>query len=640
MPIIKRLPEQLINQIAAGEVVERPASAVKELVENSMDAGATRIIVEITGSGQPRICVTDDGCGMDREDALMIFERHATSKIYSSDDLFNIRSLGFRGEAVASIASVSKISVHTRKKGEVEGTDVYFEGGKMIDSKPAGTPEGTRIEITELFYNTPARSKYMKNDATEYRHVLNTLTGLALAHFQTAFRFIHDGKTVFDLPPAKDAFTRINSMMGKEVSGNLAPVFYGHSKIQIEGFVGKPEIARANRNNQYLFVNGREIKSPTLAFAVKQSFYSLLPKEKYPVFFIYLNIDPEMVDVNVHPRKTEVRFSDERDIFRAVMQSCDKALQNSVLAPRIGVGNENNYDMRPHQQLLRLADAVAGAGVSESGHAPAEGAQVGAAAYEPSDASVHVPSGAQAHTGTFRQPALMNNGFINNRENASVEEALNFTKEFAEGSREMPERIASRDEEAEIIALTQIGNSYILCQKGEALVIVDQHAAHERIRYTEICEQFEKRIKPVQPLLMPLQMELSHKDVQVLNDNRELLAEMGFEIENFGGNTFSVLSVPSYVVKEDLQKVIAGLVDDMNDQAVKGDYQKRKERALVYMACRSAVKFGDRLSAEEQQGLVKKLQTLALPYTCPHGRPTMITMSFQELEKRFGRRGF
>jgi DNA mismatch repair protein MutL len=293
----------------------------------------------------------------------------------------------------------------------------------------------------------------------------------------------------------------------------------------------------------------------------------------------------------VHPRKAEVRFLNEKEVFRAVMLSCEKALSKYVLSPNIR-GENNEYDLRRHRTIMKIADA------------PLSAAEV-------------------------KQPVLFSNI------NADNPPEYGFKNDDLQDFRESAAR--PREETAEIIPVAQIGNSYILCQQESNLVIVDQHAAHERIRYTEICEQFESRKKPVQPLLMPAQLELSHKDVAVLKDNMELLETMGFEIENFGGNTFSVLAVPSYISKENLEKVIAGLIDDLNDQAAKGDFQKRKERALTYMACRSAVKFGDKLSPEEQRALLKKLQTLEKPYTCPHGRPTMITLSFNELEKRFGR---
>jgi len=637
MPTIKLLPETLINQIAAGEVVERPASVVKELVENSLDAGAKRVTVEVHGGGDEFIRITDDGTGMDREDAVLAFERHATSKIVSAEDLFNIRFLGFRGEAIASIASVSYLTLQTKKRGEKEGTIVVCEGGKIKKTKAAGAPEGTQIELKQLFYNTPARRKYLKSPGTEYGRIVDTVTGLALAHPETAFRLVHDDKAVFDLPPADNHLTRIRSLLGKEMAEELIPVFNGHTLINLQGYVGKPGIARANRNGQYLFVNNREVKSHVLSYAVKQSFHSLLPKERYPVFLLFFKIDPALVDVNVHPRKEEVRFADEKQIFRIVMQSCEKALENFVLAPKISdAGPVNYYQLRPAQSPFTFEDAADG----DSGF---------------NKTSNRVPNSADNDANPSRRGNPMP---VSAAAGATVDDALNFTKEISyslpqfdggqlsgvrqSGSanleREEPNGAILRSEGDEIIPLAQIGNSYILCEQGKKLVLVDQHAAHERIRYTEIVAQFESRDKAVQPLLLPVQFELNHREVPVLEENMEILAGMGFEIEPFGGNTFSIQAVPTFIVKQDLGKTIRGLIDDFENNSVKGDFQQRKERALTYMACRSAVKFGDKLSPEEQKSLLKKLQAEALPYTCPHGRPTMVTMTFDELEKRFGRR--
>ncbi|MBU0668142.1 DNA mismatch repair endonuclease MutL [Patescibacteria group bacterium] len=581
MAIIKVLPEHLINQIAAGEVVERPASVVKELVENSLDAGAKRITIEVNGGGDDLLRITDDGIGMEPEDARMALERHATSKITSSDDLFNIRSLGFRGEALASISSVSNFVLQTKKRGSMYGTMIVCEGGQLKKVKAMGCPEGTQAEVRQLFFNTPARKKYLKNDSTEYGHILDTLTGLALANNEVAFRLVHDDKVVFDLPATEDSIVRAAELLGRQVTDCFIPVFYGHSQIQLEGFIGKPVIARSNRRGQHLFVNGREVNSHVLSYAVRQSYFSLLPKEKYPVFLLFLTIDPSLVDVNVHPRKLEVRFSDEKEVFRILVSACKKALEKHVLAP------------------VFSADSAAN-----------DGAAYGVADFGGADFGV-----AREHSGVMK-----------------VED-----KPLLEETARVVVGVAERAGLAELEPLAQLDNSYILCRQGDALVIIDQHAAHERIRYSELLAEFERKQKSVQPLLAPLQLELPPREAALIEDNKELFEGMGYEIEPFGGNTYSVFAVPGYLVKHDIAAALRGLLDDLCDYAEKGDFQKRKERALVFAACRSAVKFGDPLSKEEQQSLCEKLMKLDLPYTCPHGRPTMFSISFDELEKRFGR---
>ena len=612
MTIIKVLPEHLINQIAAGEVVERPASVVKELVENSLDAGAKRITVEVNGGSDDFLRITDDGFGMEPEDARMALERHATSKIVSSDDLFNIRSLGFRGEALASIASVSNFILQTKKRDLMHGTMIVCDGGKLKKVKAMGCVDGTSIEVRRLFFNTPARKKYLKNDATEYGHILDTLTGLALANHEVCFRLVHDDKLVFDLPATEDRIVRAAEILGRQVTDCFIPVFYGHSAIGLEGFIGKPVIARSNRRGQHLFVNGREVASHVLSYAVRQSYFSLLPKEKHPVFLLFLSVDPALVDVNVHPRKLEVRFADEKEIFRIFVSACKKALEKHVLAPVFssddGIANSDlglQADFgaaREHSGVMKAPDKPL---VSEV--AP----------------SLQVVSGADDSV-LENFPA---GRALDNRSEIPLQSELPVHGGFA------LYRAAERAGLSELEPLAQMDNSYILCKQGEALVILDQHAAHERVRYSQLLTEFEQKQKSVQPLIAPLQLELSAREVALIEDNKELFEGMGFEIEPFGGNTYSIFAVPGYLVKHDIGAALRGLLDDISDYGEKGDFQKRKERALVFAACRSAVKFGDPLSKEEQKSLCEKLMQLDLPYTCPHGRPTMFSISFDELEK-------
>lgn len=588
MANIKVLPEHLINQIAAGEVVERPASVVKELVENSLDARPTRVTIEVHGGGDTLIRVTDDGSGMDVEDAKLTFERHATSKISRAEDLTNIHTLGFRGEAIASIASVSYMTLQTKKRGEMEGTFILSEGGKLVKVKAMGCPEGTQIEVKQLFYNTPARKKYLKNDSTEYGKILEMVTGIALANPAVAFKLVRDDKIVFDLAATNELQIRIRELLGREVADNLIPVFFGHSQMQLEGFIGKPLLARSNRKGQYLFVNGREVSSHVLSYAVKQAYYSLIPKEKHPIFVLFLNLDPELVDVNVHPRKLEVRFSDEKAVFSAFIQASKKALEKHVLAPSF-----EEMPERQHQTLLedRPATPIA-MNVTVT--------------TLPTDEKPPTP---------IEERNPQNDLFVSEHESTAIE----------------------RGTVEELVPLAQMDNSYILCQQGNSLVVMDQHAAHERIRYTELLEQYDKKEKSTQPLLVPVQCDFSPAEIHVLESNAQLFADMGFEVEPFGGNTYSIFGVPSLLVQEDPLAVIRGIIDDLNNQSVKGDLQQRKERALTFAACRSAVKFGDPLSMEEMIALCKRLMQLKLPYTCPHGRPTMVTMTFDELEKKFGR---
>ncbi len=520
MTHIQLLPEILINQIAAGEVVERPASVIKELVENSLDAGAKRIVVEVNDVREDLIRITDDGCGMDKDDAVLSVERHATSKIRTAQDLINIRTLGFRGEALASISSVSHMTLQTKKHGAHEGTLVILDGGKITKVSSIGAPEGTQIEVKHLFFNTPARKKYLKNVTTEYHHVITVLTGLALSYPHVGFRLIHNDGVTFDVPPADDDLMRIRALLGKSITDELIPVFYGHSAMLLKGYIGKPSIARGNRNLQYLFVNTREVKSQVLSYAVKQSYYSLLPKEKYPVFVLYFTIDPTIVDVNVHPRKLEVRFTNEKEIFSAVTRACQKALEDYILAPKIG-GLVHGYSTdRAAQAPLTLRDVPLSINLSSSdlqsvaSHFSGPHAftpRVTAPVTSPPNTNEENVSESLAFTG---MPGDTLSTEMTLRKDASADENIsqelsgggNSFKNLSSVSNERETSFQKRETQEEIVPLAQLDNSYILCQQGASLLIVDQHAAHERIRYKEIVEQFESRKKATQLMLITLSL--------------------------------------------------------------------------------------------------------------------------------------
>lgn len=627
MGIIRVLSEQTINQIAAGEVVERPASVVKELLENSIDADAKRLIIEIKGSGENYIRITDDGFGMDKDDARLAFERHATSKITRGEDLFDIHSFGFRGEAIASIASVSLMSLQTKKRGDISGTLLVSEGGVIKKARELGCAEGTQIEIQKLFYNTPARKKYLKNETTEYGHVVDVVSGIALAHPTIAVKLIHDNKVVFDLPATEDHLSRARALVGRQTADAMIPVFYGHSQISLTGYIGKPDIARANKKSQFLFVNDRQVNSHVLSYAVKQSFHSLLPKERYPVYLLFLNIAPELVDVNVHPRKTEVKFAQEKEIFKVFYSACQKSLEKYVLAPKLefngtqyGQGSDAVAE-RSHQAIAKVeekADEVVAETINAAGRNAFNPVPAPVNTKMDFDMSVTVPkigSGKESERNNEAK-AFKNNVELNDVDKTYVD----------------------RKELKELEPLAQLNNSYILCRQGDGLVIIDQHAAHERVRYSEILDEFELKDRAMQQLLTPINIELQYQEMAVLEANNDVLQAMGFEIDHFGGNTFTVHAVPSYFRKEDVQAVVMGLIDDLNDGAKNGDLQERKERAIKYAACRSAVKFGDKLSMEEQVGLCKRIMEIDQPYSCPHGRPTMVSLSKDDLEKRFGRK--
>lgn len=582
MSIIKLLPENLVNQIAAGEVVERPASVVKELVENSLDAGADSIEIELKDGGRSLIRVMDNGHGMGRDDLMLALERHATSKISEEKDLWSIRTMGFRGEALASINSVSRFIIRSKKNEDVGGFEISAEGGDIRQTKDVGMSVGTQIEVYDLFFNTPARQKYLKQDATELGRVTGLMNQIALANPGVAFKLTHNGKVVFDWSKKTDLISRVAEVLGGGVADAMIPVFFGGSDFQIDGFVGKPLLSRTTSQHQYFLVNGRPIQHPLLASRVRAAYHSMLMEEKKPVFVMNINIDPGLIDVNVHPRKLEIRFEDQESMIRAVYGAVKKALENENLMPR-GFSESQRY----------MSDSFPKIGGSFGGG-----------------------------SGSF--------GGGNNFQNT-----LGFNQKMFEAGEQ--ENIVGEIEN-KIEVLSQINNSYIVARDANGLILIDQHAAHERVRYEELMKQFHNQEKLVQPLLTPLQIELSGEEISLIETNLDVFSALGFDIEEFGGNTFIVNSVPACLSGEDLDGVIKGVLDDIVNSKAPTEMQGRTEVMLTYMSCRSAIKFGQKLGFAEMQSLIEQLFTMERPYTCPHGRPTMVSLSMNELARMFGRK--
>lgn len=621
MSKIELLNPQLINQIAAGEVVERPASVVKELVENAIDAGSTKIIVEIKGGGINKIKISDNGCGMSTDDAYLSLQRHATSKIRTLEDLLAVNTMGFRGEALASIASVSRLTLRTQQETDSSGVEIVTEGGQILRESPVGISHGTEIEISDLFFNTPVRLKFLKTEQTEYQNILDVVIQAALSHPGIAFKLIHEKdegeiRIPLDLPATRDQLVRIRGVLGQSVTDDVIEVFYGGSGLGIRGYIGKPQLSRANRSMQYFFVNGRPISSHVLSYAVKQAYHSLLPKERYPAFVIFFELEPTMVDVNCHPRKTEVKFRDEREVYKVLLMSCSKALENAVLSPKITHETVNYYrEKNP-------------TGLTESGNLSVTSAT--------SRETVEVAIG---NNDVYR---LNLSGRQTSFPDMGRDQHHDIKQDIPRTDSNLSTPVETQDD---LIPLGQLDNSFILCQRGNDLVIIDQHAAHERIRYNILMSESEHEEKVIQPALVPVTFDLAPADIEVLEGNREALENIGINLQHFGGNTYAINEVPAYLVKADLKKVLTGLIDDLRnvdagDLSVhKGDLFARREKILTYLACRSAVKFGDHLDPQEIDALIEQLnRTRHGQGTCPHGRPTMIVMEASELWSRFGRK--
>jgi len=594
MSKITVLSDNLVNQIAAGEVIERPASCVKELVENSLDAGANSIVVEVRDGGKSLIRVSDNGCGMDREDAEKSILRHATSKIAEESDLWKIGTFGFRGEALASIASVSHFSLKTKMSGSEKGIEIICEGGDMKTIQDCGMSDGTTIEISDLFFNTPARGNYLKQEATEVSHIIAAIQTVSLIHPDVSFTLINNGKESFKLAKVGDLSRRIADVFGQTTADAFIPLFYGGTDFKLSGFVGKPAISRSGNKHQYIFVNKRPITNHLLAYRVRDAFKSLLMERKQPVFILDIEIDPSLIDVNVHPRKLEIRFEDQRRVMSVVYESVKTALEKTNLMPK-AVTEAARYmsDSFP-KDYGKVREAPGGSG-------------------DMRDRSI-----SDSFAGVDSSPGR------------------NFSKDFDQSQR--PQGSLGLEEDRSMLkAVTQVANSYIVAQSNEGLVLVDQHAAHERVRYFELMDQFDKKEKNIQPLLMPENLELNLEDLAILRNNLEVFAGLGFEIEE-GPNGLVLYAVPSVLSSEDISDVVGGVLNDIDTGSTPSSKQGRTESILHYMSCRSAIKFGQKLSIDEMDALIIQLEKIDRPYTCPHGRPTMISLTFDELEKMFGRK--
>jgi DNA mismatch repair protein MutL len=592
MSRIRLLPEILASQVAAGEVVERPASVVKELVENSIDAGARKIEVSVRRGGISVIRVVDDGCGMDRDDALLSLERHATSKIRTSADLAAIATLGFRGEALPSIASVSRFRLTTREPEAVAGTEIIVAGGRIETVRDGGEAPGTQIEVRSIFYNLPARRKFLRSENTESRNIEHQLHLQATGHPEIAFVFVRDERVVFQLPSASSLAERIRDLYGKELVERLLAVeeSAGSSKIRIRGLIGQAGVSRQSRAQQLVFVNGRAIESPVLTAALREGYHTALMKGQFPVTFLFLDLDPAAVDVNVHPAKREVRFRDPGFVREAVVEAVGRTLES-------GRRDWQQQFQRPPEQ---------GRPVSEPPIPPPPSEQ---REFTPPAIPPVIPG--RAHGGGFHKPP----------ETLSTQE---------------PASVAGQSQQFQIIGV--LNKLYVLMENQDGLVLVDQHAAHERILFEELRRRMEEQGVPSQRLLLAQTFELAPLDAEWVERNAATLQKMGIGIEPFGQNAFKIDSLPTFLDVSDpvtfMRKVIDGLKSASNGSSA----MRLGEDMIAMTVCRHAVKANDPLRYLEVEKLISDLLQCDLPYCCPHGRPTMIQISHTELEKKFGRK--
>ncbi len=637
---IRKLEPEIANQIAAGEVLERPANAVKELVENSLDAGATRINIDIEDGGKKLIRVRDDGQGMNSSDAVLSLQRHATSKLREAEDLWAIHTLGFRGEAMPSIAAVSRLEMITRESDAEAGTRITVEGGVVTDVSETGCSPGTEIVIRNLFFNTPARFKFLKSDSAEAARIAEMVGHLALAYPNVAFRLRHNGNELLRVEAGGSAFNAVVCVMGSETARQMLPLAPSSeaetSSIKVTGFVGRPQMTRGNRNSQIFYINGRVIKSRTMQHAVSAAYEGLLHGAgRFPITVIFVQLPPGAVDVNVHPTKSEVRFAREWEVHHAVRIAVRETLAAAQLTP--------DWNFAP--RAIAPAGAEAGDLGLEAGNSgqTADGRRQGAeGGSQPPASSLQPPD----YRG-FSQPVAPRGGDVGGFREAyqnQIGSATPFSQPPASGPQPLfPDFAPSPVEEKtlKLRPLAQISNNaYILCEAEDGLYIVCQHRAHERILADRAIANAEGRAVESQRLVIPFTMEIGPRAASAIEENAALLADLGFEVESFGGSSVLVRAVPMLVAHGDYQTAFGDLIDEMisgDGRALGRTLQEKRRQLLTMLSCKNAIKAGDPLQNEQIQQLIEDLMTVPNPGICPHGQPILIKISTLELDKKFER---
>ena len=658
---IRLLPEHVANQIAAGEVVERPASVVKELVENALDAQATRITVEIQAGGRSLIRVTDDGVGMNRDDALLCLERHATSKIQRAEDLSAIATMGFRGEALPSIASVSRLSLTSRERDGASpaATQIIIHGGKILEVKEAGAPHGTSLEVRQIFFNLPARRKFLRSEETEYAHVHHYLTLAALSHPHVAFTFIKDSRPVWRLaavpggrPPGVDSQLaalreRMRSLFGDEQK--LLPVDFNAefdtppdhdepagqteitspnlkldpSRFRLWGYIGAPGVARSTRQDQHLFVNRRPVENRGLNFALIEGYHTALMKGRYPVCCLFLEVDPATVDVNIHPAKREVKFHNERAVRQFTAQAVRETLLKFHSAPAAATSGP----------AVSRAPAVDDA--TDIASSPPAPTTRDFAAFTPPTGTT--PASWPKHTATPEVPESAKPAAVRGESLPASALPPSHPPETAPPVGPPVTANATALLNVPLRLVGVVGKLYVVLESDRGLVLMDQHAAHERILFEQMLERVEREQVPSQRLLLPETVELSVRDAHFLREQLPTLTRLGVGLSEFGERTFLLDALPPMVKAPDPRKFVLELIDELKAAGQQVNSQRLGEHTIAKTVCRHAVKANDPLGGPELENLVNDLRRCAMPYTCPHGRPTLIEMSYRELEKKFGR---
>ncbi|MBN2063518.1 MAG: DNA mismatch repair endonuclease MutL [Sedimentisphaerales bacterium] len=641
MAKINILSQHLVNKIAAGEVVERPASVVKELMENSLDAGAMRIDVLIEDGGRKLIEVRDDGSGMDSEDLTRCVVPHATSKLANEDDLFNISTMGFRGEAIASIAAISQMEIFSRQRDSIEGNKLIIEGGQVKQQSPAAGPEGTCFIVRNLFFNTPARRKFLKTTNTEISNITEVFTRIALANDGVYFTLTHNGRKLKDLPGGQGLRQRIGALFSSELSDGLIPVSRSDRQIDVSGMICQPQQARSGTQWQYVFVNGRFIRDKFISHAIREGYRSMMEINRQPVVFLFINLPPDMVDVNVHPTKIEVRFVDSNCIHSQVLA----AIRDRLLGGAVSVDVKACAFSEAQGDSEAISDKT-----SDSGYIDRNTSG--------NDSGGEDISGADKVKKEDTRKALLD--FFNNRQNSPKQQQMTFpaslphapfsrpveqssvcTGTSVESIRPEPYKTCNKDsvinEAGQAEVFIQVHNSFIVRQSNDGIEIIDQHALHERVMYEKLNDRLNAGAIPSQKLLIPEIIDVTPAQMAAIEANMDTIKELGIDLAQFGPGTVAVQAFPQLLDRVNPTEVVIDLLDKLQENSGKISHEQLSHSIMDMMACKAAVKAGDPLSESEIIELLAVRNDLSRNSNCPHGRPTNINISLAELRKMFKR---
>ena len=681
---INILDDLTINKIAAGEVVERPSSVVKELLENAIDSGATQVVVDITDGGKKCIKISDNGGGILSSEVEKCFLRHATSKIKSIDDLFDLYSLGFRGEALASISAVSNIEMVTKTKEEMIGTKIVLSGSKIIKKEPVGTKDGTTITVKDLFFNTPVRAKFLKSTHAETINISDLINKLAIGNPNVRLKYINNSKLMLNTPGDNKLISVIRSIYGKEITDNLIEVDYEDEKIKISGYIGNNNIYRSNKNLQHIYINKRFVKSKVILDAINESYKSIIPINKFGVCFLNIKINPSEIDVNIHPTKLEVKFQDEKEVYIKIRDVIKNKLLNiSLIGKYKSYDSSENYVQNKLNQIEENKTEVQNINIAknieykvkennEYDNKDQEAIKIN----EREDLSTfksfkealeeknHIDKSKEdLHDNISYSESLNNNnydriheeeqsdyysnmGYIENNIKESKYndidkklEEISTQASFLEEQDDMLDKIVDNSQNAHFRAsdfkvIGTILNTYIVLEKGTSMYLLDQHAAHEKVLYEEYMTKFKNQNIDMQMLLDPIVIELSSVDMLDVEKNLNLFMKFGFEIEIFGDNHIMVRGVPNIFGVAQSEKFIFQIIDNIGD--LESSYDLKMDK-IASMSCRAAIKANDKIHFDEINSLLSKMEKCENPYTCPHGRPSMVEISKKEIEKMFKR---